>query len=244
MALAKLRAVFPDVSPQSIDSLERAFSVLVASAGARDPLTRSAAALHARLSDESGKASASLKVFKALAEDASWPAKDLAHVRLLLHFNRPEDALALCESRPSMGAAAVGLHALALVHRDKARALDFFAAHEATLDADGDVNRACLVHDVKGRAEAEPLWRRALERHPSSLAAMVGSGQLKHVLDAKLRASDDVSRQAQALITLAAGSREAQRAVTAEGLLRSAIGLAEKIKDVKVCFAPCMLRRG
>ena len=249
--LAELRKTFPGVALSSLDSLSHVVNVLLPHAGPNNPLTRVAVAQHSILSDASGKASASLKLFDQMqAQGAHWLDMDLASIRLLIHVNRPSVALERCRILPSNLPQRAGLEALATLgaipasstngfpssNSSKSAVLEIFEKNVLTLDQDGLINVANLAEEVRGSKAALPLWESALQKHPANAAALFGNGKIDRILDLPVHTAEDKARRAQALIFLASAARREQRAVTAEGLLRNALKFIEEVKGVKPIY--------
>jgi hypothetical protein len=240
-ALRSLAQTFPDIvltgplAQHQLEPLARAFDVLLRSVGAEHELVHACVARHAQITNETGNAKASLRLFDALG--AAWPPATLAAARLLMHLNRPQEALDrikhVHEERTS------SIRALASIRADAQGALSILrdaSAHDSASE-DVLVNYASLTNHLAGNASAAAsLWERCLERYPNSLGALHGSGKLQRILDLEARTSEQRARHGQALVDLAVGSRAEQLFVTSEGLFRSAIPILHQVKHVKPVY--------
>jgi hypothetical protein len=189
---------------------------------------RTVATYWSLFSNETGDFKQSIEVFdRLLQHDRQWTEVIQAKIRLLLHMNKPVQALRLFESglQAKETHSLIGLHGLCYLKTDTKK------AEQLLLQAKDYINLAAC-YEMQG-LPAEDLWKQALELNPSSLAALNGSKRYGEVIKKEQTEVDGGqsefdARVAQALTSLGMKARDELFAVTAEGLFRSSIANLER----------------
>lgn len=222
-----LLKTFPDLSTPNPDSWLRACDVLI-HANAPRGLVREALNGSVSLNADVSRVKS---VFEEAARgDPGWMGLGLAQVRLELHGNRPVNALRMLDR---LRLDASGLRGLCYVKSDVGVALGLLGKGE---DEVAVINVAALMRSVKGAEEADAAWANAAKKFPENPAALNGAKMYAKTLDLSavgLLTPEFEARTAQALVSLAVEAKNQQQAVTAEGLLRTAVAKLKSNSVVK-----------